>query len=281
MRLCAIFVLLFASSAIYSQDLPNPLTQVEACGKFERSVVRVDTDTMHGTGFIVGSDGWIVTALHVVADKQTLAKYENISISMLNDPHSIPAEIVSKLDSFARVRDFAILKIDKSDLPALDLGDEVNIKDGSPIAIIGLPLSAAIAAPLTSIPRFCLSGTVAAQTALPLGNLAFLHTVFFQGVSIKGISGAPIISLDTGKVIGIVSTKLTGISNSLSELREKLKTYGTGGVAFSGIGDPGAFALNVTEILDAQLANGLGSGTGAADAANELKEIQRGYQKPR
>ncbi len=281
MRLCSLLVLFFAYPTVVCQTRLQPLTQIEACRKFKSSVVQVDTSTMHGTGFIVGSDGWIMTALHVVADENTLAGRENISVSMLGNPHHIPAEIVSPLDNIARIRDFAILKIDETNLPALDLGSEIGVEDGSPIAIIGLPLSASLGVPV-GIPRFCLAGTVAAQTTFPLpqGNLQFLRTVYFQGVSIKGISGAPIVSLMTGKVIGIVSTRLTGISISLAKQRQTLRTPAVeirAGNGFSLVESIGG----LIDVLDAQLANGLGSGTGASDAGYALKKAQLEYKQPK
>lgn len=69
-----------------------------------------------------------------------MTKYRNISVSILGHSNPVPAEIVSPLDNFARLRDFAILKIDKSNLQHLDLGSEIDVEDGSPIAVIGLPL---------------------------------------------------------------------------------------------------------------------------------------------
>jgi len=280
MRLCVLAVL-FACPAVYCQNLPQPLTQVEACRNFRAAIVQVDSDTMHGTGFIVAPDGWIITALHVVADQKTLIKYGNINVSVVGHPQHIPADIISPLDNPARLRDFAILKVDKVNLPSLDRGSEANVEDGSPIAVIGLPLSATFGLPVGSIPPFCLSGTVAAQTAIPLGNLAFVHAVYFQGVSIKGISGAPIISLVTGKVIGIVSTRLTGISRGLDEARTSYTNFQSGMQAtmvMSGV-DVGKTVISLIDTLDQQLANGLGSGTGASDAASALKAAQKNYKK--
>jgi hypothetical protein len=109
--------------------------------------------------------------------------------------------------------------------------------------------------------------------------LNYRHAIYFQGVSVKGISGAPIISLISGRVIGVVSTKLTGINTSLLLLRQDLNTRGTGGIFMSGIGDPGKFALDTINVLDAQLANGLGSGTGASDAANVLQAARHNYNR--
>ena len=218
MRLHSVIVLLILCPTIYCQNLPQPLTQVEACRNFKSSVVQVDTSTMHGTGFIVDPSGWIVTALHVVADPKTLVRRENISVSIFGHPNHIPAEIISPLDNVARLRDFAILKIDKTMLPALGLGNEVDAEEGSPIAIIGLPLSATLGVSANRMTPFCLAGTIAAKTSLTLGNLQFLKIIYFQGVSVKGISGAPIILLQTGKVIGIVSTNLLESDQLLTTL---------------------------------------------------------------
>jgi S1-C subfamily serine protease len=278
MRLCSLLVL-FACPAVYGQNLPQPLTQVNVCRRFTASVVEVDSDTMRGTGFIVAPDGWIITALHVVADRKSLIKYGNISVSILRHSRPFPAEIVSPIDNVTSLRDFAILKIDETALPALELGNEVDVENGSPIAIIGLPLSASfdVVSKPTPVPHFCLFGTVAAQTSFPLGNLQFRKTIFFQGISIKGISGAPIISLDSGKVIGVVSTKLTAISMSLEQQRRLLDNpplmmFGANGF------DMDEILRGLIDALDTQLANGLGSGTGASDAADALRKAQAEYK---
>jgi len=282
MRSCVLAVL-FVCPTIYCQNLSQPLTQVDACRAIKKAVVQVDTATVHGTGFIVDPNGWIVTAFHVVADQQTLVKYENITVSVLGSMHPIPAEIVSTIDNIARIRDFAILKINETKLPFLELGSEVNIEDGSPIAIVGFPLSAMFRIPPYPIPRFCLGGTVAAQTAAPLPkrNLQFLRTVYFQGVSVKGISGSPIVSLVTGKVIGIVSTKLSGITTGLDATRTLNRQAGP---VIKISGPDGTIDVtdeisSLIDVLDNQLANGLGTGTGATDAAEALRRAKQNYKK--
>jgi len=273
-----LYALMFAiaTSTLYGQN-SRPITRVEACRQFSKAIVQVDTDYMHGSGFVVDPDGWIVTALHVVADRGTLKKYGGLTLDGV--PNSVPAEVVSPIDQLARTRDFAVLKIDKSALRSLQLGNEDDAPIGSDIAVIGFPLSAAFPHQLPHFPKFCLFGTVAAQDSLPIGERQHLDTIYFQGVSIQGISGAPIISLDSGEVIGIVSTKLTGIGNSLAKIQNALGKGGAPiGVAFKGVGDIGKFAFDITNVLDTQLANGLGSGTGAADAKYALAKAKREYE---
>jgi S1-C subfamily serine protease len=284
MRLHGALIFFFSCPAVYCQ-VSEPPTQVDVCRKIEKSVVEVDTDTVRGSGFIVDSDGWIMTALHVVADPKTHTERQSIAVSLRGHTRSIPAEIVSDLNKFAD-RDIALLKINKTDLPALELGNEVNVEDGTPVTIVGMPLSAIFRVPVNPVPPFCLTGTVAAQTALPLGKLEFLHTIYFQGVSIKGISGAPIVSLVSGKVIGIVSTKLTGISTTLQQVRDKLSlsavAQSQSGVSYhyivNGI-EPDKAVGDIVTLLDEQLANGLGTGTGASDAARALNDAKREYAR--
>ncbi len=262
---------------LHGQSIKPPLTHVEACRSFADAIVQVDTDTMHGTGFIVDSDGWVVTALHIVADPDTFVKYGNLTVSVLGELRPIPAEVVSPINKLTSDQDFTILKINKTKLPNLELGNEGSVESGSPISIIGLPLSAMFGRFTPNrVPQFCLTGTIAAQTAFPLGGLNFVHTVYFQGVSIKGISGAPIISLVTGKVIGIVSTRMTGISQALAWTRQHLGEGGEERIGnFSSVGTP----KQIIDTLDTQLANGLGSGTGTSDAANALSVAKRNYER--
>jgi hypothetical protein len=241
----------------------------------------------YGTGFIVNGAGWIATALHVVADHDTLTPFGPINIFIQGRGQPIKAERLSPLNDETKARDIAILKIDAGQLAYINLGDETQIQNGSPIAILGFPFSA-FGGDLAATPQFCLSGTVAAQRFIPLTRpnsmgvyFQGVRLIYFQGVSIKGISGAPIISLASGKVIGIVSTKLTGIGPALEDVRKN--TSAGGDVEFIGTnGNSFGVAGTITKIinvLDDQLANGLGSGTGADDVAILLTDIKGQYER--
>jgi hypothetical protein len=94
-----------------------------------------------------------------------------------------------------------------------------------------------------------------------------VEVIYFQGPSVKGISGSPIISRDTGHVIGIETQKLTGIGPSLNELKNRM-SHGTG-VSLDGL-NPGMAVHDILTILDDQLANGLGAATGIDDPAHAL-----------
>lgn len=285
MRHIVVLLVIAISSTLQCQLSTQPLTHEAACHRFRDAIVQISayespTKMSYGTGFITDPGGFIVTAMHVVADRQNLVKYESIRVIIHGFSHEIPAEIVSPLDDLTSKRDLAILKIDKTNLRYLELGNESIVEDGSPVAIIGFPLSAPFpyVVPYSAVPKFCLSGTVSAQGSFPLGNLEFIHTIYFQGVSIKGISGAPIISLAIGKVIGIVDTRMTGISRGLEEAGIQLETYPRGAIAFGSL-ELGTAIHGLIDTLSTQLANGLGTGSGATDAANLLTKTKRDYAK--
>jgi S1-C subfamily serine protease len=83
-----------------------------------------------GTGFIVSSDGLIVTNKHVVAD--TSAKYKVV----------IGTDEVVEVKNIYRdpVNDLAILKVDKANLTPVELGDSDELKVGQTVIAIGTAL---------------------------------------------------------------------------------------------------------------------------------------------
>jgi S1-C subfamily serine protease len=232
---------------------------------------------MHGTGFIVSPDGWIVTAAHVVVDSEKRHNDGVITVVLPDGSIKIAEQLLPISDAMI-ARDFAVLKVEKGSLPYLDMGDEDEAPTGSSIAIIGFPLSA------NTDVKFCLSGSIAAQApAIGVGNTK-VDIIYFQGPSVKGISGSPVISLPSGKVVGIVTMKLSSIGSALartnSTLEKVLDYQKTGrGISIENNINPAQTIHDLIDTLDNQLANGLGAATGSADAAYGLRKAQREYQK--
>ncbi len=83
-----------------------------------------------GTGFIISSDGLIVTNKHVVSDtsakyKVVIGKDETVEVkNIYRDP----------------VNDLAILKVDKTGLTPVDMGDSDKLKVGQTVIAIGTAL---------------------------------------------------------------------------------------------------------------------------------------------
>jgi S1-C subfamily serine protease len=83
----------------------------------------------YGTGFIISSQGIIITCAHVVKDGKT--SYE---ITTANNK-TYPVKIVGLHEK----EDIAFLKVDAGNLPTLPLGDSNGVKPGEQILAIGNP----------------------------------------------------------------------------------------------------------------------------------------------
>ncbi|HEY3251353.1 MAG TPA: trypsin-like peptidase domain-containing protein, partial [Ignavibacteria bacterium] len=81
-----------------------------------------------GSGFIISEDGYIVTNDHVVGNAS------KVVVSMTNGDH-LDAEIVGK-DSFT---DVALLKVNKSGLPYVNLGNSDGVIIGEWVVALGNP----------------------------------------------------------------------------------------------------------------------------------------------
>jgi len=174
-----------------------------------------------GTGFIVSSDGTILTNKHVVAD--TTAEYTVIT----NDGKKYPAKILGT-DPFD---DLAVLKIDAKNLPVVNLGDSSKLEVGQTVIAIGNALSEFP----NTVTRGIISGIGREVTAGdPLGGSESLKGVIQTDAAINpGNSGGPLISLN-GEVIGVntaTSQQGQNISfaipiNSAKKVVDSVKKYG-------------------------------------------------------
>ncbi|HLD19686.1 MAG TPA: trypsin-like peptidase domain-containing protein [Patescibacteria group bacterium] len=145
-----------------------------------------------GSGFIVSSDGLIVTNKHVVSDES--ADYSIV----MNDGKTYDAKI---LDSDP-VLDLAVIKIDAKDLPAVELGDSEKIQIGQTVIAIGNALGEF----QNSVTRGIVSGL--GRTIVAGDRSGFserLEEVIQTDAAISpGNSGGPLINL-AGQVIGVNS----------------------------------------------------------------------------
>lgn len=136
-----------------------------------------------GSGFIISSDGYILTNAHVVnAADEVIVK--------LSDKREFKAKIIGS----DRRTDVALLKIDASGLPKVSIGDPGQLKVGEWVAAIGSPFG---------LENTMTAGIVSAKgRALPQENFVpFIQT----DVAINpGNSGGPLFNLK-GEVVGVNS----------------------------------------------------------------------------
>ena len=149
-----------------------------------------------GSGFILTSDGYIVTNNHVVENARQV-------IVRLPDRQEFDAEVIGTDPR----SDLAVLKIDAKRLPTLELASEDDIKVGQWVLAIGSP--------------FSLDFSVTAGIVSALGRSLPTETgdnyvPFIQtDVAINpGNSGGPLFNLD-GEVIGVNSQIFTRSGGSI------------------------------------------------------------------
>ena len=148
-----------------------------------------------GTGFVVSSDGYIVTNGHVVANKD--AKY----IVYLNDEDSRGEKIEAVVLARDPNTDLAILKIDRDNLSFLEFSDSENLEVGQTAITIGYALgefdNTVSKGVVSGLARSITAGGGFGARAEHLKNL-----IQTDAAINPGNSGGPMLDID-GTVIGV------------------------------------------------------------------------------
>ncbi|MGA9546028.1 MAG: serine protease [Candidatus Sulfotelmatobacter sp.] len=216
-----------------------------------------------GNGFIVSSDGLVLTANHVVATPESQRKTYATNLNVVVNGKVYPAQPMETVisDDMANF-DFAFLKIDASNLPHLTLGtwDEVEIGD----KVTMFPSWPGIGCIL-------LEGTVSNRmTQQTFLGPKPLKSIIFQAPIRKGFSGSPIFSRQ-GHVVGIVDTLVFGISPALAQLGTKWSPGPGKGDFVMGGASLGGSLTEIINNLDQNLISGLGSGVAIDYAKKQQK----------
>ena len=170
-----------------------------------------------GSGFIIESDGYILTNNHVVDGAEEI-------IVALSDRREREAVIVGQ-DALS---DLAVLKIEGENLPTLDMGSSDSLEAGQWVVAIGSPFG---------FEHSVTAGIVSAiGRSLPENNGNYVPFIQTDVAINPGNSGGPLLDLN-GKVVGINSQILTrsggfmGLSFAIPidvamEVAEQLKDKG-------------------------------------------------------
>ena len=219
-----------------------------------------------GSGFVVGSDGYIVTNAHVVDGA------DEVRVRM-----SDRREFVAKVVGADKRTDIALLRVEAKDLPKVTIGDPDKLKVGEWVVAIGKPFG---------LENTMTAGIVSAKGRdLPQENLVpFIQT----DVAINpGNSGGPLFNL-RGEVIGINSMiySQTGgymglafaipidiAMNTVNQLREKGRvTRGKIGVTIQEVSKEAAEAFGLKAPMGA-LVNSVEKGGPAEKGGVEAGDI--------
>ncbi len=143
-----------------------------------------------GTGFVIATDGIILTNKHVVEDES--ADYSVV----FNDGTAYEAEILGR----DLVNDIAVLKIEAQDLPVIEVGDSSALQVGQTVVAIGNALTEYE----NTVTRGVVSGLNRKIEAYDEnGRLLSLDGIIQTDAAINpGNSGGPLLNL-SGEVIGI------------------------------------------------------------------------------
>ncbi len=94
-----------------------------------------DETTGEGSGIIYSSDGYIITNYHVIKSAVTSSKSSIKVYLSSNSEDGYEASVVGYNISY----DLAVIKINASNLPAIDLADSSELKIGQYVAAVGSP----------------------------------------------------------------------------------------------------------------------------------------------
>lgn len=193
---------------------------------------QTSSSAVAGTGFIITSDGYIMTNYHVIEP----AYENNYKITVLfKDGTSYEASIAG----FEEDGDIAVLKIDANDLSPVTVGNSDNIAVGDSVFAIGHPLGE-LDFSMTSGRVSALDRSITADR-----NSAPINMFQFDAAINSGNSGGPVFN-ESGEVIGIATAKVgsSGVEglgfaipiNDAADIANELITKGyVSGKAYLGV----------------------------------------------
>ncbi len=149
------------------------------------------TEKGAGSGWIIDSNGIIVTNNHVVEGATTIS-------ATLEDGRTF--DVDAKKVFTDPLADLAIMKIDAHNLPALKVGNSAKMRVGDWVIAIGNALGQGIRAT---------EGIISNKgVSIPVGQGQTLYDLIETSAAINpGNSGGPLVNL-AGEVIGITSAKI-------------------------------------------------------------------------
>lgn len=154
------------------------------------------SSAVSGSGFIISSDGYVVTNYHVIQ----YAVEEGFSLTVItHDEQSYPAKVIG----YEKDNDLAVIKVDATDLNAVTTGTNKGMKVGDAVYAVGNPLG--------ELTYTMTDGIVSALDRVIAVDQSTSINMFQISAAVNpGNSGGPVYN-DRGEVIGIVSAKYSNI----------------------------------------------------------------------
>ena len=150
-----------------------------------------------GSGFIISSDGYIVTNYHVVKGATS------VKVTLYSGD-TYDATVIGGDSDY----DVAVIKINAGGLPAVTLGNSADVNVGDTVLAIGNPLGELTFSMSQGIVSCC-------DRAINVDGTPFNMIQVDASIN-PGNSGGPLVNL-YGEVVGIVSAKYSSYSNTTVE----------------------------------------------------------------
>lgn len=175
-------------------------------GEYAKAVVFIESGNLNsydnnilldksGTGFIFSDEGMILTNNHVIEGS------EYVYVNYYNGQYTL-ADIIEKDENI----DLALLKAKyPDDVKPLSLGIDEDIKIGKSIMVMGYPLGSKLGREMTLT-----KGIISSIRRNEQNELVWYQ---IDAAVNPGNSGGPLLDEQTGKVLGVITAKITEADN--------------------------------------------------------------------
>lgn len=213
--LMLVLLCLFQIQASWAETLPETLVKVKPSivGVGTYLPTRAPQSSLQGTGFVVADGYHVITNAHVAKVELAVEKYEKLVIFVGKGKRARFRE--ARILALDEAHDLALLRISGARLPALDIADSEQVKEGQRYAFTGFPLGGILGLyPATH------QGIISSITpiAAPMGDSRQLtaglikrlkdgYEIFqLDATAYPGNSGSPLYNEKTGQVVGVINS---------------------------------------------------------------------------
>ena len=177
---------------VYAQNVNSVVTIT--CTVQTRTYGQTATGTSSGSGFILTSDGYVVTNYHVIENATAITV-------TTHDGTEYPATVKGSDSN----NDVAVLKVEATDLPPVTLGSSDDLVTGDMVVAIGNPLGTLSATQTV--------GYVSGKNREVTTDNTVINMIQTDAVINPGNSGGPLFNM-RGEVVGITTAKYSGTTSS-------------------------------------------------------------------
>jgi putative serine protease PepD len=188
------------TTAAIAQGSPSALpgTIADIAARVQPAVVQLnvkgDQGAGTGSGFIISSDGYIITNNHVAG---VAGQGGSIDV-VFSDGSTATGRLMGANSNY----DLAVVKVDKPNVPTVPLGSSAGLKVGDSVIAVGSPLG--LQGTVTTGIVSALDRPVTAGGESGSGDVSFIDAIQTDAAINPGNSGGPLLN-GSGEVIGVNS----------------------------------------------------------------------------